>query len=54
MSYKMKKLLESQYHLSILKDLKTEQSIIWENLRHEKAMKNLNEREEKNIPTVEY
>lgn len=42
-SYEVEKLLEIHYHFSMLEDCKTEEQQQWENMRHEKAIKNINE-----------
>jgi len=38
--------LENQYHKDIMKELKNEEERWWENLRHLRKIKNINEREE--------
>ncbi|HID0818267.1 hypothetical protein [Clostridium botulinum] len=38
--------LENQYHKDIMRELKNEEEIWWENIRHERETKNINKREE--------
>ncbi|MBY6867863.1 hypothetical protein [Clostridium botulinum] len=38
--------LENQYHKDIMRELKNEEKIWWENIRHERKTKSINEREE--------
>ncbi|EHN17002.1 hypothetical protein [Clostridium sporogenes] len=38
--------LENQYHKDIMRELKNEEEIWWENIRHEREIKNINKREE--------
>lgn len=39
-------ILENMYHENIISELKREEEVNWENIRHERAIENISKREE--------